>query len=154
MLRFIPIVLFCIPLSAVANINYSAEAVNDQQNKITTIIMNAIIQKCDDVETREAYYNCVANSVNKIIKASTFPAPPIPWEQIPPREPGPDDVPDTLLRIAVMPDYPGKDRRSGDGPDDRSNDGPDGPVRKIPIPIGPWPGPDNPNSPNSEWPLL
>lgn len=151
-MKFILLVLMGIKMSAaVANINYSETELSHPQEALTDAIMTTIIEECDSLQTREAYYNCVADSVSKIIRVGTFPAPPIPWEQNPPREPGPDDVPDVLLRIANMPDYPSKDERrpSPDGgPYDRDRELRESPVREIPI------GPDHPGSPSSEWPLL
>ena len=166
-MKFILIVIFGIQVSAaVANINYSETELSHSLEALTNAIMTAIIDECDNLETREAYYNCVADSVNKVIKTSTLPAPPIPWEQSPPREPGPDDVPDKIYMeyplvmevmpdysigkkesdkeyplVMVMPDYPPNDERGKPGPDDRPNDGPDGPVRKIPV--TPTPGPQS-----------
>lgn len=152
-MKFILLVLMGIKMSAaVANINYSETELSHPQEVLTNAIMTAIIEECDNLETRAAYYNCAADSVSKIIKAGTLPAPPVPWEQKPPREPGPDDVPDVLLQMANMPDYPGTNddyRPSPDGgPYDRDRELRESPVREIPI------GPDHSGSPSSEWPLL
>ena len=158
-MKFILLVLMGITVSAaVANIKYSETELSNSQESLTNAIMTAIIEKCDSLETREAYYNCVADSVNKIIKTSVFPAPPIPWEQNPPREPGPDDVPNNYTinkehpLVMIMPDYPGTNddyRPSPDGgPYDRDRELRESPVREIPI------GPDHSGSPSSEWPLL
>lgn len=145
-MKFILLVLIGVKMSvAVANINYSEAELSNSQESLTNAIMTAIIEECDNLETREAYYNCVAASVSKIIKMGTLPSPPIPWEQNPPREPGPDDVPDNYginmghPLVMVMPEGP-DDRRGEPGPDDR-------PIRKIPVT-------SEPQGDNEFWPLF
>ena len=166
-MKLILLVLIGIQVSvAAANINYSTMEVSDMREALTNAIMTAVINKCDHLETREAYYDCVSNSVNEVLQSPTLPPPPfaatpkppIPWEQNPPGEPGPDEVPAELVDhlrewpLAKLDMPEGNDEREP-GPDDLYGDGLNNVVRKIPlgpsVPIGP-----DDNEREGFWPLF